>query len=244
MTPHEEGKDEDAGVKSENRISSKLDNSSVTSSTQSEIAEEMQWEKGLHQALRKMPLEVNPLSTPFPILSPSVSVFSGFEEDIPPGFGGQHMGETVVTKVVDKVEELKGICEYVDKIKPVLFSSPLKKPGGPSLDAKRANPLVGSSELGQNQDNLLNLNSHVTHSPQLTDIQNHHNISKHASYTLGLKWTRVLRSSPGNKKALLSHVGQKRGSVVDSDQLELPKKKIRVSQDDKEISVFMAEAGS
>ena len=77
------------------------------------------------------------------------------------------MGETVVTKVVDKFEELKGFCEYVDKNNPELFSSPSKKPSGPSLDAKRANPLVGSSELGQNQDNLLNLNSHVTHGPYL-----------------------------------------------------------------------------
>ena len=75
------------------------------------------------------------------------------------------MGETVVTKIVDKFEELKGICEYVAKIKPGLFSSLSKKPSGPSFDAKRANPLVGSSELGQNQDNLLNLNSHVTHGP-------------------------------------------------------------------------------
>ena len=97
VTPHGEGKGESAGVKSENRISSKLDNSSVTSSTQSKITEEMQWEKVLHQALRKTPLEVNPISTPFPILSPFVSVFSGFEEDIPPDFGGQHLGETVVT---------------------------------------------------------------------------------------------------------------------------------------------------
>ena len=126
MTPHEEGKDEDAGVKSENRISSKLDNSSVTSSTQSEIAEEMQWEKGLHQALRKMPLEVNPLSTPFPIFSPSVSVFSGFEEDIPPGFGGQHMGETVVTKVVDKVEELREFVNMWTKLN-LCFFLPLLK---------------------------------------------------------------------------------------------------------------------
>ena len=31
---------------------------------------------------------------------------------------------------------------------------------------------------------------------------------------------------------------------MDSDQLELPKKKIRVSQDDKEISVFLAKASS
>ena len=225
VTPHGEGKGEGAGVKSENRISSKLDNSSVIISTQSEITEEMQWEKVLHQPLRKTPLEVNPISAPIPILSPSVSVFSGFEEDIPPGLGGQHMGETIVTKVVDKFEELKGICEYVDKNKLELFSSPSKKSSGPSLDAKRANPLVGSFELGQNQVNLLILNSHVTHGPQLTDISNHQ-IIKHASHTLGPKWTRVLRSSPGNKKALLSHVGQKKGSVLDSDQLELPKKKI------------------
>ena len=102
------------------------------------------------------------------------------------------------------------------KKKPELFSSPSKKPNSPSLDAKMANPLVGSSKLGQNQDNLLNLNSHVTYSPQLTDISNHQ-VIKHASHTLGPKWTRVLHSSPGNKEALLSHVGQKRGSVVDPD---------------------------
>ena len=73
VTPHGEGKGESAGVKSENRISSKLDNTSFTSSTQPGIAEETQWEKVLHQALRKTPLEVNPISTPIPILSPSVS---------------------------------------------------------------------------------------------------------------------------------------------------------------------------
>lgn len=203
----------------------------------------MQWEKELHQALRKTPLEVNPISMPIPISSPSVSTFSRFEEDIPPGFGGQHMKEPVVTKVVEKVEELKGNCEGVDKKKPEIFSSPSKKPNGPSLDAKRANPLVGSSELGQNQDNSLNLKSHVTHGPQLIDISNHQ-VTKHASLTLGPKWTRVLRSSPGNNEVLLAHVGQKRGFVVDSDQLELPKKKFRVFQDDKENSVVMAEAGS
>ena len=129
------------------------------------------------------------------------------------------------------------------KKKPELFSSPSKKPNRPSLDAKMANPLVGSSKLGQNQDNLLNLNSHVTYGPQLTNISNHQ-VIKHASHTLGPKWTRVLHSSPGNKEALLSHVGQKKGSVVDSDQLELPKKKFRVSQDDKENSIVMAKAGS
>ena len=37
---------------------------------------------------------------------------------------------------------------------------------------------------------------------------------------------------------------KKKGSVMDSDQLELPKKKIQVSHDDKENSVFMAEASS
>ena len=85
----------------------------------------MQWEKVLHQALRKTPLEVNPISTPFPILSPFISVFSGFEEDIPLDFGGQHLGETVVTKVIDKCEELKGNCEYVDKKKNLSFFPPL-----------------------------------------------------------------------------------------------------------------------
>ena len=54
VTPHGEGKGESAGVKLENRISSKLDNSFVTSSTQPEIAEETQWEKVLFQALRSL----------------------------------------------------------------------------------------------------------------------------------------------------------------------------------------------
>ena len=203
----------------------------------------MQWEKALHQALKKTPLEVNPISTPFPISSPSVSDFSGFEEDIPPVFGGQHMVESVVTKVADKFEELKGNCVCVDKKKPEIFSSPFKKPTRPSLDAKGANHLMGSTELGQNQEKFLNVKSHVTHGLQLTDISNHP-VIKHSSHTLGPKWTRVLRSSPGNNEVLLAHVGQKRGSVVDSDQLELPKKNFRVSQEDKENSVFMAEAGS
>ena len=243
VTPHGEDKGEGAGVKLENKISSKFDNSSVISSTRFEVTEEMQWEKVLHQALRKTPLEVNPRSTPISFFSPSVSDISGSEEDIPLGFRGQHMRETDVTKVFDKFEEYKGNCECVDRTKLEIFSSPSKKPNGHSLDAKRVNPLVGSFELGQQQDPLLNLKSLVTHGPQFTDILNHQ-VIKHASYTLGPKWTRVLRSSPGNKEALLSHVGQKRGSVVDSDQLELPKKKFRVSQDDKENSVFMAEAGS
>ena len=203
-------------MKSENRISSKLDNSSVISSTRFEVAKEMQWEKVLHQALRKMPLEVNPRSTPISFFSPFVYDISGSEEDIPPGFGGQHMRETDVTKVFDKFEEYKGNCECVDKTKPKIFSSPSKKPNGPSLDAKQVKPLVGSFELGQQQDPLLNLKSHVTHGPQFTDISNHQ-VIKHASYTLGPKWTHVLRSSPRNKEALLSHVGQKKGSVVDSD---------------------------
>ena len=104
------------------------------------------------------------------------------------------MGESVVTKVADMFEELKGNCECVDKKKPEMFSSPFKKPTGPSLDAKRVNPLVDSTELGQNQDKFLNVKSHVTHGLQLTDISNHP-IIKHFSHTLGPKWTQIGRAS-------------------------------------------------
>nr|POF01474.1 hypothetical protein CFP56_59815 [Quercus suber] len=72
----------------------------------------------------------------------------GCEEDIPPGFEGQHLKDTIVTEVFDKFEGYKGICECVDKINPEIISSPSKKPNGPSLDAKRANLFSGSSELG------------------------------------------------------------------------------------------------
>nr|POE45512.1 hypothetical protein CFP56_26706 [Quercus suber] len=129
----------------------------------------------------------------------------GCEEDIPPGFEGQHLKDTIVTEVFDKFEGYKGICECVDKMNPEIISSPSKKPNGPSLDAKRANLFAGSSELGQQQVHLRSFKSHVTHDPQLTDISNHQNI-KHASHALGQKWSRVLRSSPGSKEALLPHV--------------------------------------
>lgn len=58
------------------------------------------------------------------------------------------MREAVVTKVIDKIDGYKRNCEHVDKNKPEIISSPSKKPNGPSLGAKRANPLMGSSELG------------------------------------------------------------------------------------------------
>nr|POF18261.1 hypothetical protein CFP56_12488 [Quercus suber] len=148
VTPPGEGKGQGAGLKSENKISSKLDNSSVTLSIWSEVTEELQWEEVLHHALRKTPFEVKPISTTSFTFSPSVYDILESEEDIPPGFESQHMRETNVSKVIDKIEGYKGNCECVDKIKPVITSSPSKKPNGPSLGAKRANPLVGSSELG------------------------------------------------------------------------------------------------
>ena len=77
VTSHGEGKGEGARVKSENKTSSKHDNLSVTYSTQFEVAEEMQWEKVHHQALRKAPIEVNPISTPTFTFSPSISDLSG-----------------------------------------------------------------------------------------------------------------------------------------------------------------------
>ena len=83
----------------------------------------------------------------------------------------------------------------------------------------------------------------MTLGPHLTDISNNQH-TKHVLHASGPKWSRVLRSSSGNKEALLSHAGQKRGFVVDSDQLELPNKKFWVSQDDKENSDDMAVAGS
>lgn len=82
----------------------------------------------------------------------------------------------------------------------------------------------------------------MPHGPQLSDISNQQH-TKHVSHVLGPKWSRVLRSSSGNKEALLSHAGQKRDLVIDSDQLELPNKKFRVSQDDKENFENLAEAG-
>ena len=77
----------------------------------------------------------------------------------------------------------------------------------------------------------------MTYGPQLVDISNHQ-LTRQASLALGPKWSHVLRSSPGNKEALLVHAGQKRAFVVDSDKLEVPNKKYLVSQDDKEIQKF------
>lgn len=148
-----------------------------------------------------------------------------------------------MTKVIDKIEGFMGNCEYIGQKYPEILAFPLKRPNGPSLGTKQANHTGGSSTLGQQQDQPLILNSHVTHGPQLTDISNQQH-TKHDSYALGSKWSRILHSSSGSKEALLSHAGQKRGFVVDFNQLELPNKKFRVSQDDKENARNMAEAGS
>lgn len=85
VTLQEISKGDGAGVKSENKTSTKIDSSPVTYSTRSEVAEEMQWDKVQNQALRKAPSEVNPISTPTFSIFPSVSDLLRFKEDIPPG---------------------------------------------------------------------------------------------------------------------------------------------------------------
>ena len=77
----------------------------------------------------------------------------------------------------------------------------------------------------------------------LADISNHQ-ITKQGSLGSGPKWFWVLCSSPGNKEALLIHVGQKRAFVRDFDQVEAPNKKYIVSQDDKEKFDILAATGS
>nr|POE79270.1 hypothetical protein CFP56_15212 [Quercus suber] len=71
-----------------------------------------------------------------------------YEEDIPLGFKGQHQMEVVVTKDINKIEGYKGNCKHMDQKNLEKFSSPSKKSNGPSLGAIRANPSVGSFELG------------------------------------------------------------------------------------------------
>lgn len=83
----------------------------------------------------------------------------------------------------------------------------------------------------------------MSYGPQLVDISNHQP-PRHATFVSRPKWSRVPRTSPSSKEALFSYTGQKRDFVVDSNQLVLPNKKFLVSQDDKENSKILAEAGS
>ena len=191
----------------------------------------------------KAPSEVNPNSTPnSPFLS-IVSDYIGSEEDIPPGFEGQLRRLDVVTKFNEKVGGPKSVCVQSDNMLPELISGPSKGQNGPWVDPIRAKSSLGPISLDLLQDQPLESSSHMTVGPHLNDISNIQH-TKHVPHASGPKWTRVLRSSSGSKEALFTHAGQKRGVVVVSDQLELPNKKIRVFQDDKENSDFMAVAGS
>lgn len=118
-----------------------------------------------------------------------------------------------------------GNFEYVKHKNPEQVSFPVKKSSGPSLGVARANSTASSPESCSRQDQSLILKTHVAHGPQLVDISNSQQ-TRHASLALGPKWSHVLRSSPGSKEALLSHARQKIGFVVDSNQLELPNKKV------------------
>ena len=224
VTPHEISKGDGADGKSEDNISIKIDNSPVTYSSRSEVAEEMQWAKVQDQVLGKASSEANPLSkSTFPISS-SVSDISVSEEDIPSGFGVQHKSVVVVSKVSDSLEGSMGNCEHLGQIFLETISSPSNSSNRPSNDSTRADPSLDSSVLGQVLDQLVLIIPHVTLGPQLFDISNNQH-TKHISHASGPKWSHVLRSSHGNKEAFLSHAGQKRGFGVDSIQLELLNKK-------------------
>ena len=215
----------------------------VNHSSQSDVAEEMQWANMQDRALGRAPSEVNPISTPNPPFLSIVSDCIESEEDIPPGFEGQLRRLDVVTKVKEKVGGPKSDYEQLENKLPEVTTGPSKGHNGPWVDPIRAKPSLGPISLDHHQDQSLKSSPYMTVSPHLNDISNLQH-TKHAPLASGPKWTRVLRSSSGSKEALFTHAGQKRGVVVVSDQLELPNKKSRVFQDDKENSDFMAVAGS
>ena len=114
---------------------------------------------------------------------------------------------------------------------------------GPYCDVIQAYPLADSTKSYSQHKLSLKKENHVILGPMLADISNHQ-ITKQDSLGSGSKWSRVLRSAPGSKEALLVHARQKRAFVRDSDQVEAPSKKYIVSQDDKENSNILAAAGS
>lgn len=99
-TLHEYGKADGAGEKAENKTSSLNESSPITHSSLTEVVEDMQWEKAQNQGLGKAPTKVNPISTPPFTNFPSMTELSRSEEDIPPGFEGQHRMEVLVQKIL------------------------------------------------------------------------------------------------------------------------------------------------
>ena len=183
--------------------------------------------------LGKTPIEVSPLSTstlPFPSVLSEVIVS---EEDIPPGFGGQprraggvSLDQALMVGPLDCNEQLGHFSQ-----------GPLPGPSfisnGPSfVSTWAASSLDCSEHLGHTLDSPV--------SPNTSFNKN----SKHVDVNSGPRWSRILRSSHGNKDSLLSPAGKKRAYGEDSVQLELPNKKLRVFQDENDNSVDMAEAGS
>ena len=215
VTPHKISKGNGADGKSEDNISTKIDNSPVTHSSRSEAAEEKQWVKMHDQVLGKAPNEVNPLSkSTFPISS-SVSNFLVSEEDIPPGFGGQLKSFVMVSKDSASLGGSMGNYVHLGQTSSGSLSSPSFSSNGPSYVSTRADPALDPSVFGHVLEHSVLVTPQVSLGPQLADISNIQH-TKHVSHASGPKWSRVLCSSHGNKEALLPLAGQKRGFRVDS----------------------------
>ena len=136
-----------------------------------------------------------------------------------------------------------GCSKQLSQTSPGSLFGPSLSSNGPSFVSTRAVPTLDYTKLGHTLDKSMLITPHVSLGPQLPETSNNKH-SKHVTLASSPKWSRVLCSSHGSKEALLFLADKKRGFGVDSVQLELPNKKFRVFQDDKENSVDMAEAGS